>query len=102
MMPHSVSIGDRQNPVYFWQPSKEGYEILGELGGEEVRGDFLCIRGLSKRELGETELACFAPVIDRIDTVALIGGVVASISSENVHKSSRIDSVYVREVPRCA
>jgi hypothetical protein len=98
MMPYAVSIGNGEKHVYFWQPSEQGHEFVGTFNGGEVRGDLLCIRGLSKRELGLTELPCFAPVIEKQGTVALIG-CFASISSRTEQKSSRINGVYISESP---
>ena len=80
MKPYAVSIGNGEKHVYFWQPSEQGHEFVGTFNGGEVRGDLLCIHGLSKAELGKTELASFAPVIGEQNTYALIG-CFASISA---------------------
>lgn len=98
MVPYAVSIGNGEKHVYYWQPSEQGHEFVGTFNGGEVRGDLLCIHGLSKRELGLIELPCFAPVIDRQGTVAMIG-CFASISSRHEQKSSRINGVHVTERP---
>lgn len=98
MKPYAVSIGNGEKHVYFWQPSEQGHEFVGTFNGGEVRGDLLCISGLSKTELGLTELSCFAPVIERKGVFAMIG-CFASICSQTEKKSSRINGVHVREAP---